>query len=194
MSTKPLVDLPPSAFWTLWLEHQPRLRVRSLRHMHGHRSDAEEALGTTLLRAAESFARARATLRDPEAWLQRILLHACVDQHRHRSRHEGLREAGPHMTVEGRDAEPHAPSPEQEVLAREQTRLLSGHVARLPEPLKVVCRLRLERDLDGRSLARELGLSHVNTRRRLMRATQLLRRALGAPEPRRRSRGQALAC
>ncbi|MCE9666442.1 sigma-70 family RNA polymerase sigma factor [Myxococcus stipitatus] len=192
MSVRAPIDLPPPGFWKLWLDHQPRLRARSLRHMRGHRPDAEEALGTTLLRAAAAFPRAPSALRDPEAWLTRILLNACADQYRLRSRHVLHAEAGTDALLGDTGAPCPSPSPEQRVLEQERASLLRRHVARLPDPLKAVCRLRLEDELDGASLARELGLTHVNARRRLMRATQVLRRALGPPEAP-RARPQALA-
>ncbi|MCP3061364.1 sigma-70 family RNA polymerase sigma factor [Myxococcus sp. K38C18041901] len=175
---KTLNETTSTRFWELWRQHQPRLLARSVRQLGGNHADAEDALGAAMLRAAEAWPRESPHLRNPEAWLARILHNTCVDQHRARARRADdlTDDTCPEAIMDVI----HAPSPEHLLLEREQARLLWRHVARLPEPLRQACVLRFERELDGRSMAVQLGLTHVNTRRRLMRACQVLRVALTA--------------
>ncbi|NTX07691.1 RNA polymerase sigma factor [Myxococcus sp. CA040A] len=173
------MEAKTTGFWELWLCHHPKLLAKSLRHLGGHQADAEDALSTAMLRAAEAWPREVQRLRNPEAWLTRILHNACVDLHRRRARRA---EEPPEQDDEAPSeaVQPaYAPSPEQLILEQEQSQLLWRHVHRLPEPLRRACLLRFERELDGRSMAVELGITHVNTRRRLLRAYQVLRLALG---------------
>ncbi|MFY1825699.1 RNA polymerase sigma factor [Myxococcus fulvus] len=182
---KTLNETTATGFWQVWRQHQPRLFARSVRQLGGNHADAEDALGAAMLRAAEAWPRESHRLRNPEAWLTRILHNTCVDQHRARARRaEGLGDD----TYTEATAPLHAPSPEQLLLERERARLLWRHVSQLPEPLRQACMLRFERELDGRSMAAQLGLTHVNTRRRLMRACQVLRVALTGSAARRTQR------
>ncbi|WP_163871095.1 RNA polymerase sigma factor [Myxococcus eversor] len=178
-----------TGFWEMWLCHHSRLLAKSLRHLGGHQADAEDALGTAMLRAAEAWPREVRRLRNPEAWLTRIVHNACVDLHRSRARLSDEAPREEDEVASAREPLAHVPSPEQLLLEQEQSRLLWRHVHHLPEPLRRACLLRFERELDGRTMAEELGITHVNTRRRLLRAYQVLRVALGSstrgsePEP-----------
>ncbi|MFY2558200.1 RNA polymerase sigma factor [Corallococcus terminator] len=169
-----------TGFWELWLCHHSKLLAKSLRHLGGHQADAEDALSTAMLRASEAWPREVQRLRNPEAWLTRVVHNACVDQHRARARRADGPPRDEDEATSAREPLAHVPSSEQLLLEQEQSRLLWRHVHRLPEPLRQVCLLRFERELDGRTMAEELGITHVNTRRRLLRAYELLRLALGA--------------
>jgi len=183
------MEVMSTGFWELWLCHHSRLLAKSLRHLGGHQADAEDALSTAMLRAAEAWPREARRLRNPEAWLTRIVHNSCVDLHRARARRADEDPGEEDEVTSAREPLAHVPSPEQFLLEQEQSRLLWRHVHRLPEPLRQACLLRFERELDGRAMAEELGITHVNTRRRLLRAYQVLRVALGPsargsePEP-----------
>ncbi|MBZ4414787.1 sigma-70 family RNA polymerase sigma factor [Myxococcus sp. XM-1-1-1] len=183
---KTLNETTSTRFWELWRQHQPRLLARSVRQLGGNHADAEDALGAAMLRAAEAWPRESHRLHNPEAWLTRILHNTCVDQHRARARRaDDLTDD----TCTEATAPLHAPSPEHLLLERERARLLWRHVSQLPEALRQACVMRFERDLDGRTMAAQLGLTHVNTRRRLMRACQVLRVAMTGGVDRSTQRG-----
>nr|WP_274622433.1 sigma-70 family RNA polymerase sigma factor [Myxococcus fulvus] len=185
-TVKTLNETTSTRFWELWRQHQPRLLARSVRQLGGNHADAEDALGAAMLRAAEAWPRESHRLHNPEAWLTRILHNTCVDQHRARARRaDDLTDD----TCTEATAPLHAPSPEHLLLERERARLLWRHVSQLPEALRQACVMRFERDLDGRTMAAQLGLTHVNTRRRLMRACQVLRVAMTASVDRSTQRG-----
>ena len=166
-----------SHFWEVWRDHRPKLFKLSLHRTGGHRADAEEALSTAMLRALEAFREQAPSLNNVEAWLVRIVINTCTDLLRARSRH-----ADAPCEDDGEPATslvPPVPSPEQLLLEREQALLLRRHFDALPESLKRPCVLRFEHGLASPDIARELGLTPVNVRRRLLLAYQQLRAALG---------------
>jgi RNA polymerase sigma-70 factor (ECF subfamily) len=170
-------------FWSVWLDHRPKLFKLSLHRMGGHRADAEDALSTAMLRALDAFEEQQHRLKDVEAWLARIVINTCNDLIRRRRR-----DAAASRQDEGEPdtgLEPPVPSPEQALLEHEQTSLLRQHVEALPAPLRGPCVLRFEQDLTSPDIARRLGLTPVNVRRRLCLAYRELRTALEAPRPRR---------
>lgn len=175
------MDETAIGFWDVWRDHRPKLFRLSLHRTGGHHADAEDALSTAMLRAFEAFQEQRHGLKDMEAWLARILLNTCTDTLRARSRHADAPDD--EDVAPGLGLAPPAPSPEQELLAHEQTLLLRRQLEALPEHLRRPCVLRFEQGLTSADIARELGLTAVNVRQRLVLAYRKLRTGLDVSGP-----------
>lgn len=161
-------------FWEAWQLHYQGLLTKSLKCTGGNAADAEDALSTAMLRALEAFPRQASQLLDMEAWLTRILHNTCMDLHR------GRRHQATAPWKEGRADEEEAPpselpSPEQSLLQHEQLLTLRRHLAALPEPLRQPCAMRFEQGMAYEEIARELGLTMGNVRRRIFLSYRHLR-------------------
>lgn len=173
------MDETATRFWSVWHAQHRKLYEMSLRRTGGHRADAEDVLGTAMLRALEAFPRQEHRLTHVEAWLARILHNTCMDLHRARRRQDAVplpEDEGPGA---GRELPSPAPSAEQVLLEEEQSTLLWRHVAALPESLRRPYLLRFEQGLASPDIGQRLGLTAVNVRRRLTVAHRRLRVALG---------------
>lgn len=157
------------SFWQAWVSHRQGLFEKSLRRMRGNHADAEDALGTAMLRALEAFPYQASRLNSVEAWLTRILHNTCVDLHRSRRSQTDapLEEQGDALT------------PEQLLLEQELAGSLRRQLAALPEPLRQPCAMRFEQGMSYEDIAQALGLTQVNVRRRILLSYRHLRAALG---------------
>ena len=127
-------------------------------------SDAEEALDEAVFRGLKSCKK----LREPayfETWMTRILLNACCDEHRRRSREQSWEEL-PESAAETFDALP-----------------LREAIRRLPKPLKDLVILRHFSGYTLREAAEILEIPQGTAATRERRALQLLRLELGEEEP-----------
>lgn len=160
-------------FWAIWLAHQNSLRRRSLRLSGGNRADAEDALGATMVRAAQAFE--RQTVRNPGAWLVRILHNTCMDQHRlnaHRAPIEADDEDLPPSTATAWIEE--TPSPEEVLSRREAAVAWARAMSALPDILIQPLRLHLD-DWSDERIAAHLGISRELVRKRRQLARNQLR-------------------
>jgi RNA polymerase sigma-70 factor, ECF subfamily len=141
-------------------------------------SDAEDATQETFLRAWREIGR----LREPErfdAWLTRMLVHACYDLLRRRRRREAR---VPWILPE--------PTSSSEVAIEERERLASAFTRLSPEHRAIVA-LHFYRDLAAPEIARVLAIPEGTVNSRLYYATRALRAALEAidrSEPRTQER------
>lgn len=177
-----------------WEQSRSGLLGLCAREMHGHLADAEDALGNAALAALRS-ARATELPRSPPAWLSHIVRHACIDMHRARRRRSGrlgdLVEGEPVPEPEARPGT----DPESLVLGRETALRVRDAVASLPPHLSRPFLLRVEEQVPYAGIARLLGDSVENLRKRVQLARQHVREALerdegfrGAPGRRRNER------
>lgn len=163
----------PENFWSVWMVHQGALRQRSLRLSGGNRADAEDALGATMVRAAQAYG--RQAVQNPGAWLVRILHNTCMDQHRHNASRM------PIETDDGELPQPSVaawtktePSPEEAVSQQEADAAWRRAMNALPAALVEPLRLHLD-DWSDEDIATHLGISRELVRKRRQLAKNRLR-------------------
>lgn len=113
-----LSDGDSSAFWLIWLRHEPHLGAVCRRHMRRMQPDAEDAVSRSMMTARERLPQYAANIIDLEAWLTRLTSNVCLDLKKERCR--GTRRADPldEEIVMRREATlPVPPSPEDACLA-----------------------------------------------------------------------------
>lgn len=76
--------------WQLCVQHRPQWIGQLLRWGVRSTEDAEEILGDVTVKISELVDARIAAIRNPEAWLTRLLRHRCIDLSRRRRRHAEL--------------------------------------------------------------------------------------------------------
>jgi RNA polymerase sigma-70 factor (ECF subfamily) len=149
---------------TWYMRYAPRLR-RAARRIVGNEHDAEDATQDTFLAAFRAHARYR-TDTDPYPWLYRIATRKALTIAAHR---RPLDRDANGATV------PVAPSAEDEMLARDQARILAGIVAsEAPVALHLIHGLRF------RDVSECLGIPAATAATRIRRGKRRIRALLAA--------------
>jgi RNA polymerase sigma-70 factor (ECF subfamily) len=177
-------EQPPEAlahyevFWQVWLSHREHLLRLGLQWMRGNRADAEDVLSQTKIKAALRFGTSPLALRDPKAWLSRLLYNVCMDVYRRRAYME---ETG-NLALEEGAGEVHLahpqPSPEKFLLDHEAFRAVRRGLDELPPEWR---RALIERCIHCRSyqeIAEEAATTQANIRKRVQLARAFLRGCL----------------
>lgn len=173
-------DVTP--FWQHWIDwHQEYLRF--CMHRLGDRHDAEDIVNAGALKVIDRLYGKTVAIQRFRPWLLRILHNLCIDALRDRLRFAAL---GP---LEAGDALPrglllpmHAGDPPDRHLYRRTLRAaLTDSVRGLPPPLWEVFELRFVEGLSYRDIARRLGITEPNARKRIQRARGLLQCSLEPP-------------
>lgn len=180
-SSSPAVSspLPGSApatnsFWQRWLSYQPALLQQGRRLLGNQSADVEDAVSTTLLRALRHLQSTVTPILDERVWISRIHYSVCMDVHRHYKRFAEL----PSQETETPAESPEpcaAPSPEEQLLACEQSLALRTRIQALPPRLREPFIMRFHLGLSYAELAAELGLTNCNARKRIQFAYAALR-------------------
>jgi len=179
-----LVDAPPSGrtsaivhptmtFEDIVREHQDAVYGAALRIL-GDPDAAHDAANRAFIKAYRSIGSYDPT-RPIRPWLLRIAVNEAITIGRSRSR-ERARHAPEALASELAD---HAATPERETLDREARVALRAAVARLPELYRVVVVLRYFNELSVDEVAAATGRSSSTVGVQLLRARQLLRKAMG---------------
>lgn len=176
-STESTGSVPLSdSFWQRWLSYQPTL-LRQARRLLGHQSaDAEDAVSATLLRALQHLQSTASPILDERAWLSRILYSVCMDEHRHRKRFAEPAPQEAEAPSEGREPSDD-PSPEEHLLAREQSLELQARLQALPPRLRDPFIMRVHLEMSYAEIAAALKLTNCNARKRIQLAHAALRRS-----------------
>jgi RNA polymerase sigma factor (sigma-70 family) len=157
-------------FSEIWNLHHRAVFRGCLAWMAGRRDDADEAYGRVAMRALE---RCPPSFRDAEharAWLLTLTRNVCMDIHRERRREREVSiDEEPHTepTVTG--------DPESSYLLGERDRQLRTLVRRLPTHLRRTVELHVFREMKYDEVARELGISVVNVRKRMQEVRRRMR-------------------
>ncbi len=157
----------------LWYEAHGEAVYNYVRFQVAEPDAAEDLVADTFLRALRAAGRyddARGTAR---GWLLAIARNL-VHDHRRRAR---VRRYVPLGTLQ--DLVEDAPSPEEQLLRKEQVGRLLDALADLGDDDREIVSLRYGSGLDGREVAELLGISEANVRTRLWRALKRLKAALG---------------
>src|SRR5690349_10757147 len=151
-----------------------RIAYQYLRDAH----DADEAVQDAFVKVFTHITSYREDL-PFEVWFTRILVNACLDLRKSRSRR--LRWAVPmSATSEVAPAEPTAPdpSPEQRLVSRERATEITAAVDSLPDRQRTVFTLCHVAEQTTAEVSQALGLSEATVRVHLFRAVRKLRRLL----------------
>jgi RNA polymerase sigma-70 factor (ECF subfamily) len=163
----------------LWTEHHAFLKGMARQWLRAQQSDIDDVLNDVMLRAGTVLALGQEIVTSERAWLSRLLYNRCVDLYRRRRSSEEfatLSQTGlmPEHTSGGRAAR----SGEQQLLRRELTIILMEAVHNLPAGLREPVIMRLVDDIPYNVIARTLGLTQVNVRKRVQLGRGLLRESL----------------
>jgi RNA polymerase sigma-70 factor (ECF subfamily) len=174
-----------------WREHSTYLIARCRAWMHGDRDHAQEAFSRAWLRAAGQLPLKCGEIVDVRRWLTRIAYHACMDLYRE------IRRRAENSLEEQESAMPllagRAYDPERRLLEHERLIVLQTACDELPERLRNAMQHYLQ-SASYREMARHLGITEENARKRVQEARTILRRWLAdyeAGDVRRRRRRPA---
>ena len=156
-------------------EHQDAVYGAALRIL-GDRDLAHDAANQAFVKAYRSIASYDPT-RPIRPWLLRIAVNEAITIGRSRTR-ERARRAPAAAAANVADA---TATPERETLDRESREAIRSAVARLPELYRVVVVLRYFNELSVDEVAAATGRSSSTVGVQLLRARQLLRKAMGDP-------------
>lgn len=166
-------------FVEVWELHYKYVHRRCVAFMRGDYDAADEACSRT---AVQAFRKWRTDFSDAEhakAWLLTIARNSCIDVYRERrKRHE--------ISLDHHAAD--LPSsalmfaathdPERQYAAREQSRLARACIEELPPLLRQAATLHFVSEMPYVEVARRLGITEVNARKRIQQARQRLRSAI----------------
>lgn len=151
--------------------------MHSLRLMRGHRADAEDAVSTAVTKARRAFERDGSSIANVDAWLHHVLRNVCMDVYRERDRWDRRVDELGAMRQRAQDAAG-AVDPERRVLQAELAEEVAALVAELPDSLRLPIVMRFGRELPYPDIARRLGITDANARKRVQLAREQLRRRL----------------
>jgi RNA polymerase sigma factor (sigma-70 family) len=173
-----LDDRSYEAFWLLWRSHGGFLHRLSLHWLQGRHADAEDALSIAKLKAMSHFGSGAETLINGKAWLARLLYTSCMDILRQRYREEDKAGYLENLIERADDLPALFPTPEQELLGREQGWRIAQLVDELPQPWR---RALVERCIHRKpysTIAHDSGTTGANIRKRVQLARAFLRERL----------------
>jgi RNA polymerase sigma-70 factor (ECF subfamily) len=159
--------------------HQQRRAVRIAYQYLRDAHDADEAVQDAFIKVFTHITSYREDL-PFEVWFTRILVNACLDLRKSRSRR--LRWTVPmssHPDVMPLDPPAPEPTPEQRVVSRERATEITAAVDSLPDRQRTVFTLCHLADQTTAEVSQALGLSEATVRVHLFRAIRKLRRLLG---------------
>lgn len=160
-------------FWKIWLENQDYLRSYGYRLLGGNSQEVDDILGSLMLKAYEKYQQIGVEVRNPRAWLTRILFNLCMDWYRRTAPVTVEEPSAPGMEPVGGNLDPEAA-----LLNGERIRLVAREISRLPKPLKRVFVLRVLHGRQYAEIALRLNLTSCNARKRVQLARDRLRKVL----------------
>lgn len=173
-------------FDELVVRHQRRAS-RIAYHYLRDAAEADEAVQDAFVRAFTHFDGFREEL-PFEVWFTRILVNACLDRIKARSRRERWLQPGGDGEGDGsgmvESAADGRRSPEEELIGRERRRRIADALMRLPARQRLVFVLSHVEGYSSKEVGEVTGLSESTVRVHLFRAVHRLRRLLGGADGR----------
>jgi len=164
------------AFWSLWMMHRPHLLAVCYRQMQRVHADADDAMSRSMLLAHAKLPAYAAQIIDVEAWLTRLTSNVCLDIKKERCRGSRKSELLDERVLSRREATlPEPLSPEDCVLLAQMGNGIRNAIEALPQPLQIVAELRFVQELGYDDIAKRVGITGVNARKRVQQARELLR-------------------
>jgi RNA polymerase sigma factor (sigma-70 family) len=159
------------AFWALWKRHEAHLLAVCARRLQPFRADAEDAVSRSMLLARDKLPTYASEIVDLKAWLTRLTSNVCLDMRKELGR-SGARAAVLDETVLARGSRAYAdrPSPEACVASAQILAAIGAAIGVLPAPLRAAATLRFVREESYAVIARVLGITEPNARKRVQQA------------------------
>ncbi|TNE38633.1 MAG: RNA polymerase sigma factor, partial [Alphaproteobacteria bacterium] len=169
----------PENFWEAWHTHREYLIKLSMLWMNVSAADAEDAFSDATIRAYEKYAAHAPQISNERAWFARLLHNICIDRHRSNSRIRNLYDRIKEINnIDFTVLENGTPTPEHSLLNNELGRIMTRAIGELPDRLRAPVILRLVQGEEYDDIARALGISNDNARKRVQQARILLRQSL----------------
>lgn len=171
----------PEHFWAAWHSHKEYLIKLSMVWMNVSAADAEDAFSDATIRAYEKYAAHAPQISNERAWFARLLHNICIDKHRANKRIKNLYDRVKEISAIDMSAlDTRQQTPEGNLLNSELSHRLRTAIENLPERLKAPVILRLVQGEEYDEIARKLGISNDNVRKRVQQGRGLLRENLKA--------------
>lgn len=174
-------------FWAMWMRHRDYLYRRCLQWLGGNRHDAEDVLSKGAVSAALYLRSNPQGVQSFRPWILRILYNLCIDDRRAR----GGVVQDPTASERASAGSDWARCPDRVVLRGEIVRSIERAADDLPPHLRQIFVLRFVEEQPYEAIARVMGITPENARKRLQLARGLVRAALrplgGEPAKRPRS-------
>lgn len=171
----------PEHFWTAWHSHKEYLIKLSMVWMNVSAADAEDAFSDATIRAYEKYAAHAPQISNERAWFARLLHNICIDKHRANKRIKNLYDRVKEISVIDMSAlDTRQQTPEGNLLNSELSQRLRAAIENLPDRLRTPVILRLVQGEEYDDIARKLGISNDNVRKRVQQGRGLLRENLRA--------------
>jgi RNA polymerase sigma-70 factor (ECF subfamily) len=152
----------------MWFDQQAYFFRLCLRWTSGNTHDAEDVMGQVCVKVLEAGDEQVRAVRNPRAWITRVMHNLCIDSGRANERSRVL--------TESEIAKPTpAPAPDLGVSRLELVDALTDAVRSLPAHLREVVILRLIEEQSYEDIHEALDISIPNARKRLQQARALLR-------------------
>lgn len=152
----------------VWFDDQAYFRRLCLRWTSGNTHDADDVMGQVCVKVLEAAGERATAVRNPRAWIARVMHNLCVDTGRASERSRVLAETA--LAVP-----PPAPAPDLGVSRAELVDALTDAMRQLPAHLREVVILRLVEEQSYEDICGALDISIPNARKRLQQARALLR-------------------
>ncbi len=163
-------------FWEEWLTHRRYLFCLALRWSSNNHANAEDALSRLAIKAHNRYLIDHAQIRNIRPWMSRLLHNMCMDEHRKNSVRN---RAFDKLTPDQYAAAALTPSlsqlqEERSALKQPVTEAMNSIMA-MPVRLRYPFVLRFIYQYSNSEIARQLGLTEVNVRKRIQLGRQLVR-------------------
>ena len=162
-------------FWTLWFEHQPKIRSCCFRWLNGNHASVDDALSQIVEKAHQYYVKTSEVIRSPFSWLCKVAHNVCIDIHRENKKQSKF-------VFEMTD------NPEQYFFSTFESEELEDQIARekqlesllesldlLKHDLKKVIYHRFVEEMEYSEIAEVLSTTQENVRKRVQIARRELR-------------------
>ncbi|MDZ8189408.1 MAG: sigma-70 family RNA polymerase sigma factor [Nostoc sp. ChiSLP02] len=166
-------------FWYLWQQYQDYNYNRCLQWMGGNTNDAEDSLSRAMLKAWKKWPDYAGKIKNPKAWLTRLIHNLCMDIHRKRKRSEqGIENIEEIKVADNQILTSSVESPESDICRREMKAYLHHTIVALPPRLRDAFILRYCHQKSYRHIAKQLVISEENVYKRVQQARRILKKQL----------------
>ena len=171
-------------FWNVWTQNQSFLLSLSIRWVNGNEAEAREIMSGAMMRALDHLGSKDVYIRNPKAWLARILRNHCIDTLRFKARNPDFA-VDLEFLIHTRDQQFHnrEHSPERHLVENEDYERVKAAVEALPDRLRSVMILRAYQDMPYKEIAMHLEITPATARKRIQEARSMVRDLL-SPNPR----------
>ncbi len=166
-------------FWQQWNEYRELLYQCCLRLMNYNRTDAEDALSQSMVKAWEKVQKFEGKITNFKAWLRQLTRNLCIDICRKHSRGAtGVESIEWVADTEEMGIASSVESPESCLEREEKYIQIRRAIADLPERLRETFTLHFYEELTHKEIAERQGISYDNVCRRICLAKKKLKEKL----------------